>query len=189
MRSFSGDLLRAGFALKLSQIKLAGLSYLRDRANQATDTAASYAVAAGLFAAAGILVIAACFVGIAALFRWIEMQYGLFPAFGAVGVLLLLAAAICAAIAAARLKRPAPHFPPLTSRLRVAIKASPVNPDQIEAARDTAGAILAAPPPRHKRRAIGAPRDNWNIQAALILTATMLGWAALRRRQVRRTAV
>jgi len=114
MSALSSGLLRAGLALKLSQIKLASRSYLRDRANQAIDTAASYAVAAGLFAAAGIFLIAACLVGVTALFRWIEIRYGLFPAFGAVGALLLLIAAICAAMAAGRLKRPPPDFPSLT---------------------------------------------------------------------------
>ena len=96
----SGGLLRTGLALKLSQIKLATRSYLRDRTDQATGTVASYAIAAGLFAAAGIFLIAACLVGITALFRWIEIEYGLFWAFGAVAALLLLIAAICAAVAA-----------------------------------------------------------------------------------------
>ena len=196
MPSLSSGLLRAGLALKLGQVKLATRSYLRDRAHQATDTATSYAVAAGLFAAAGMFLIAACLVGVMALFRWIEMRYGLFPAFGAVGALLVLIAAICAAMAASRLKRPPAHFPSLTSRLRVAIKSSPVKPDQIEAARDTAEGILLAPSTpasrnngRPPRASIRAMRDNRNVQAGLILTATLLGWAALRRRQVRRTAV
>jgi len=136
----SGGLLRTGLALKLSQIKLATRSYLRDRTDQATGTVASYAIAAGLFAAAGIFLIAACLVGITALFRWIEIEYGLFWAFGAVAALLLLIAAICAAVAASKLKRPPPHFPSLTSRLRVAIKASPLKSDQIDAVRDTAAA-------------------------------------------------
>lgn len=196
MPSLSSGLLRAGLALKLGQVKLATRSYLRDRAHQATDTAASYAVAAGLFAAAGMFLIAACLVGVITLFRWIEMRYGLFPAFGAVGALLVLIAAICAAMAASRLKRPPAHFPSLTSRLRVAIKSSPVKSDQIEAARDTAEGILLAPSMpasgnngRPPRASIRAMRDNRNVQAGLILTATLLGWAALRRRQVRRTAV
>jgi Putative Actinobacterial Holin-X, holin superfamily III len=188
-------LLRAGLALKLGQIKLATRSYLRDRTNQATDTVASYAVAAGLFAAAGIFLIAACLVGITALFRWIEIRYEVFPAFGTVGALLLVIAATCAAVAAGRLKRPPPHFPSLTSRLRVAIKSNPVKSDPIEAARDTAEAVLLArpaPAPRSRPRppraaAFGTTRDNRNVQAGLILTATLLGWAALRRRQVRRT--
>src|SRR3979490_463218 len=143
----SGGLLRTGLALKLSQIKLATRSYLRDRTDQATGTVASYAIAAGLFAAAGIFLIAACLVGITALFRWIEIEYGLFWAFGAVSALLLLIAAICAAVASSQLKRRPPHFPRLTSRLRVALKANPVASDQIEAVRDTAAGILMTPAP------------------------------------------
>ena len=80
-----------------------------------------------------------------ALFRWIAINYGQFWAFGAVGALLLAIAAICAGLAAAKLNRPPPHFPSLTSRLRVAIKANPLSSNQIEAARDTAASILLAP--------------------------------------------
>ena len=133
-------LLRAGLALKLDQIKLAMRSYLRDRANQATGTVASYAIASGLFAAAGIFLIAACLVGVTALFRWIEIKYGLFWAFGAVGALLLLLAVIFAGLGASRLKRPPPHFPSLTSRLRVAVKANPLKSAHLDAAGDTAAA-------------------------------------------------
>ena len=184
------SLLRTGLALKLSQIKLATRSYLRDRTNQATGTVASYATAAGLFAAAGIFPIAACLVGITALFRWIEINYGLFWAFGAVSALLLLIAAICAAVAASQLKRRPPHFPSLTSRLRVALKANPVASDQIEAVRETAAGILmtpAAPMTRANRRRMKTERrparNNREIGAGLILAATLLGWAATRRRQ------
>jgi hypothetical protein len=184
----SGGLLRAGLALKLNQIKLAARSYLRDRTDQAAGTATSYVIAAGLYAAAGIFLIAASLVGITALFRWIEIKYGLFQAFGAVGGLLLVIAAICAGLAANRLKRPTPNFPSLTSRLRVAIKANPVKSDQAEAVRDTAAAILLAPSApvasRRQRRAQPRPgRDSRNMQAGLILMATMLGLAAARRRQ------
>lgn len=193
MPSLSSGLLRAGLALKLSQVKLATRSYLRDRANQATGTVTTYATAAGLFAAAGIFLIAACLVGIAALFRWVEIRYGLFPAFGVVGALLLVVAVACATMARARLQRPPPQFPSLTSRLRVAIKTNPLQPDQIGAARDTAEDILLAPSAPAPRRARGpsAPfrngRNDRTVQAGLIMTATLLGWAALRRRQVRRT--
>jgi hypothetical protein len=182
-------LLRTGLALKLNQIKRATRSYLRDRTNQATNTVTSYAMAAGLFAAAAIFLIAACLVGVTALFRWIEINYGPFQAFGAVGALLLLIAAICAGLAARKLKRPPRHFPSLTSRWRVAIKANPVKPDQIEAARDTAAALLLTPsaPARADRRALKAElragRDNRNRRVGLILMATLLGWAAVRRRQ------
>ena len=190
----SSGLLRTGLALKLNQIKLATRSYLRDRTNQATGTVTSYAVAAGLFAAAGIFLLAAFLVGTAALFRWIEINYGMFQAFGVVGALLLVIAAICAGLAASRLKRPPPHFPTLASRLRVAIKASPIKPDQIEAARDTAAAILLAPSAPASRAAGGRlksgqrpTRDNKGLPAGLILAAALLGWAAVRRRQTRRT--
>ena len=63
----ANSLLRAGIGLKLSQIKIATWSYLRDRTNQATGTMTSYAIAAALFAAAGIFLIAACLVGTMAL--------------------------------------------------------------------------------------------------------------------------
>ena len=182
-------LLRAGLALKLNQIKLATRSYLRDRTNQAMDTVTSYAVAAALFAAAGIFLIAACLVALTALFRWIEIRYGLFQAFGAVGALLLMIAAICAGIAVRKLKHPPPHFPSLVSRLRVAITTNPVKPDQIEAARDTAAAVLLAPPASVRanrgplKRELRRGRNSRNMGAGLILVATLLGWAAVRRRQ------
>jgi hypothetical protein len=179
----SSDLLRAGIGLKLNQIKLATRSYLRDRTNQASGTITSYAIAAGLLAAAGVFLIAACLVGATALFRWIEIHYGQFWAFGAIGALLLAIAAICAGLAAAKLRQPSPHFPSLTSRLRVAIKANPLQPDQIEAARDTAASVLlAAPAGARRRRRSRTGRDNRKMQAGLILMATLLGWAATRRR-------
>ncbi|HEX7563239.1 MAG TPA: phage holin family protein [Bradyrhizobium sp.] len=187
MLALWSGLLRTGLALKIRQIKLATRSYLRDRAAQGQGIVASYAVAAGLYAAAGIFLIAACLVGVTALFRWIEMNYGLFQAFGAVGGLLLIVAIVFAALAASKVKRPAPHFPSLTSRLRAAIKANPVNPDQIEAVRDTAAAILIEPSApvasvrrsrRDGRRPAQEPPDG---RAALIVIAILLGWAVARR--------
>jgi hypothetical protein len=194
MLAASSGVLRAGLALKLNQIKLATRSYLRDRTNQATATVSSYAIAAGLFAVAGIFLIAACFVGIAALFRWVEINYGLFQAFGVVGALLLVIAAICAAVATGKLKRPPPRFPSLSSRLRVAVKASPLEPAQIDAARDAAAAIPSAPSSpatRAGRRRLNGKqrlmRDNNAVPVGLILIAALLGWAAVRRRhQARR---
>ena len=185
----ANSLLRAGIGLKLSQIKLATRSYLRDRTQQATGTMASYAIAAGLFAAAAIFLIAACFVGTVALYRWIAIHYGQFWGFGAIGALLVTIAAICAGVAAARLRQPSPHFPTLTSRLRVAIKSNPLEPDQIEAARNTAASILqarSAPPSPTRARRSQAARNNRNIQAGLIVMATLLGWAATRRRALAR---
>jgi uncharacterized membrane protein YidH (DUF202 family) len=183
----SSGLLRTGLALKLNQIKLATRSYLRDRTNQATGTVTSYAVAAGLFAAAAIFLLAAFLVSTAALFRWIEIHYGLFPAFGAIGALLVVIAGICAALAVSRLNRKPRQFPTLSSRLRVAVKASPVKPDQFEAARDTAAAVLLAPSAPGsrgaRRRSRSEPLDTKSLSAGLLLIGTMLGWAAVRRRQ------
>jgi hypothetical protein len=180
----SSGLLRAAIGLKLNQVKLATRSYLRDRTHQATGTVTSYAVAAGLFAAAGIFLIAACLVGMTALFRWIEIHYGPFWAFGAIGALLAMIAAICAGLAAAKLRQRPPQFPSLTSRLRVAIKASPIEPDQIEATRDTARSILQAPsaPSTRSRARRRSPASDRHLQAGLILMATLLGLAATRRR-------
>ncbi|WP_436213036.1 phage holin family protein [Bradyrhizobium sp. LjRoot220] len=185
--------MRAGIGLKLNQIKRATRSYLRDRTNQATGTVTAYAVAAGLFATAGIFLIAALMVGAAALFRWVEINYGQFWAFGVIGGLLALVACVCAGVAVIKLKRPSPQFPSLASRWRVAIKANPVQPDQIEAVRDTAAAIVltssARVGHRHRRRLGHANRANRNVNAGLILMATtLLGYAALRRRRQARHA-
>ncbi len=168
----SSDLLRAGLGLKLGQIKLATRSYLRDRTGQATGTVASYAIAAGLFAAAGIFLIAAC----------MAIHYGSFYAFAVVGGLLLLIAIICAGMAAMKLKRPPPHFPSLTSRLRVAMLGTVSNPDKIEAALAPSASRhgLGHTPPTTRR---GTAWNNRDVRAGLILTATLLGWAAARRRR------
>jgi hypothetical protein len=196
MLALSSGLLRTGLALKLNQIKRATRSYLRDRTNQATGAATSYAVAAGLFAAAGIFLIAAFLVGITALFHWIEFKYGLFWAFGAIGGLLLVIAAICAGVAASRLKRPAPQFPSLASRLRVAINANPIKPARVEAATNTATAILreSATPVNGTNRGRRTSRsgpvvDSRKVQTGLLVAATLLGWAATRRRQNARRTV
>jgi hypothetical protein len=194
MAALLNSLLRTGLSLKLNQIKRAIRSYLHDRTDQAQNAVLSYAVAAALFVLAGIFLIAACLVGIMALFRWIELNYGLFQAYGAVGALLLLVGAICAAIAGTRLRRKPPNFPTLTSRLRVAIRANPVRPDQIDAATDTAAAILLSPPasPPVRRAPAGRRpqlRRDTQVRVALIVTATLLGWAAVRRRQQQRRTV
>ena len=196
MLALSSGLVRTGLALKLNQVKRATRSYLRDRTNQATGTATAYAVAAGLFAAAGIFLIAALLVGATALFRWIEIKYGLFQAFGVTGGLLVLIAAICAGVAARRLKRPPPKFPSLASRLRVAINANPIKPARVEAATNTATAILREPATpvsgtSRVRRTYrpGPVVDSRKVQAGLIVAASLLGWAATRRRQHARRTV
>jgi hypothetical protein len=191
MGGLARGLLQTGLALKVNQLKRAATSYARDRAAQGQGIVASYAIAAGLYAAAGIFLIAALLVGITALFRWIELNYGTFQAYGAISGLLFLIAIVCAGVAASGLKRPTKQFPSLTSRLRVAIKAnpvgaSPVKPDRIELARDTAAAILSSPAepaansynPRYSRPATRGSREG---RVALIIIATLMGWAMARR--------
>jgi hypothetical protein len=188
MPTLSSGLLRTGLALKVNQIKLATRSYLRDRTNQATGTVTAYVIAAGLAAAAGVFMMATCLVGATALFRWIEIKYGLFPAFGAVGALLLVAAGTCAALAVSYIRRSPPQFPTLTSRLRVAIAASPLH-DQNSVMNDAASAVSYSPSPAIKRfrSEVGHERAGLPVSAGLILAATLLGWAAARRREQSRS--
>ena len=106
-------------------------------------------------------------------------------------LILLVIAGICGGLGAAKLRPSSPHFPSLASRLRVAIKSNPLEPNQIEAARDTAASILLTPsvPPSGRRARRSRPaRNNRNMQAGLILMATLLGWAATRRRSQARQA-
>lgn len=178
-------LARTGLALKLDQVKRATSSYLRDRGEQGTGIAVAYATAAGLYAAAGIFLIAALLVGAAALFRWIEMEYGLFPAFGATGGLLLLLTIVFALLAAMRLKRPSRPFPSLSSRLRVAVRATP--------SPSVSGAVShPAPPPAFKpppRPGAAVPdSSNGPLKAGLVLAATLAGWALARRHNLAKSA-
>jgi hypothetical protein len=183
MPTLSNGLLRTGLALKLAHIKLATRSYLRDRTHRATGTVTGYAIAAGLFAVAGVFLTAACLVGATALFRWIEVKYGLFQAFGAIGALLLIAAAICVAFGVRSLHRRPHHFPTLASRLRVAIRANPIHADQTHAVLDIASAVL--PPAKVKRIETGPQpeRNGLQISVSLVFGATLLGWAVARRWQ------
>jgi hypothetical protein len=197
MLPLASALLRTGLALKLHQVRRATESYARDRAAQGQGAVISYAVAGGLYAAAGIFLIALLLVGVAALFRWVELRYGLFEAFGASAGVLLILAIICTALAASRLKRPSRQFPSLGSRLRVAISATPgkasaVKPGPGVSARDTATAVLSEPatpvtaplqfkPSRPPRRSVP---NNGQAKAGLVLAATLAGWALARRRSL-----
>lgn len=176
-------LARTGLALKLDQVKRATSSYMRDRSEQGTSIAVSYATAAGLYAAAGIFLVATLLVGAAALFRWVEITYGLFPAFGVTGGLLLLLAAMFAGLAAARLKKPSRRFPTLSSRLRVAVNATPSRPSGAPAQRTAAPAEFrpSTSPPRPRAATTG---DNGPLKAGLLLAATLAGWALTRRHQL-----
>jgi hypothetical protein len=186
----STGLLRRALALKLGHVQLAARSYLRDRTNQARGAVTGYAVAGGLFGAAGIFLIAACLVGATALFRWIEFNYGLFPAFGAIGFFLLVAAGICTTLAVISLKRPPPKFPTLASRLRVAIRANPVHPGESQLALNTTASNMPSATVGQSKSGPRPGPEGPQVSAGMIFVAIMLGWAAARRwRYARKAAV
>lgn len=198
----SGELLRAGMALKLNHVKRAAQSYLRDQTSHATGKVTSYAVAGGLFAVAGLFVVAAFFVGLIALYRWIAISYGQFWGFGAVGVLLLVLAAVCAGVAMAQMKRKAKPIVPLASRLRVAI-ATPRIPrgtvkQAVKEVATTIPLVPLAPGERgHGSKGHGSKayhgkawpvRANRPVQLGLMLAAVgLVGLTAVRRRRHRQS--
>lgn len=184
----SGELLRAGMALKLNHLKRATRSYLRDQTSQATGKVTSYAVAVGLFAVAGLFVVAAFFVGLMALFRWVELAYGQFWAFGAISAVLLVLAAACAGLAMAQMRRKAKPIVPLASRLRVAI-ATPRIPrgtvkQAVKEVATTIPLVPLAPGERAHSGRTSSPRSNRPVQLGLMLAAVgLLGFTAARRRR------
>jgi len=184
----SGELLRAGMALKLNHLKRAARSYLRDRTSQATGRATSYAVAAGLFAVAGLFAIATFFVGLIALYRWVAITHGQFWGFGAVAAVLLVLSAVCAGVAMAMLKRPTRTIVPLASRMRVAI-ATPRIPrgtvkQAVKEVATTIPLVPLAPGERGHGSRLSPGRSNRPVQLGLMLAAVgMLGVAAARRRR------
>jgi hypothetical protein len=190
MPPLASALMRTGLALKLEQVKRATSSYVRDRSEQTQGVAMSYVVAAGLYAAAGVFLIATLLVGAAALFRWVELRYGLFQAFGACGGLLLLLAIVFAALAAVRLKRPSKRFPTLGSRLRVAVHASPAKHEQtVSAAPHRAAAPNEFKPSTRPTKSGMQPMPSSGpVKAGLVLAATLAGWALARRRSLAQPA-
>jgi hypothetical protein len=188
----SGELLRAGMALKLNHLKRATQSYLRDRTNQATGHVTSYAVAAGLFAAAGLFVIATFFVGVIALYRWVALAYGQFWGFGAVASVLLVLAATCAGVALAQMNRRTRPIVPLASRLRVAIATPRIPRGTVQrAVKEVATAIPLVPlGPDEKPGATGRGRatpvrNNRPLQLGLMVAAAGLLGVTVARRKYR----
>ena len=176
--------LRTGVGFKVDRAKRAVGSYVNDRRQRATGIITSHVVAYAMFGIAGVFLLAAFLVGLAALFEWIEINYGLFPAFGVIGGLLLVIAAACAAFAAARLRREPPEFPSLASRLRVAIKTSPT-----EAAAAALTASAALRPRRHPSRTgpRADPHTPRSMPIGLVATAVLVGLIVARYYPARRT--
>lgn len=186
----SGELLRAGMALKLNHLKRAARSYLRDRTSQATGRVTSYAVAAGLFAVAVLFLIAAFFVGLIALYRWVAITYGQFWGFGAVAAVLLVLAAVCAGVAMAQMNRRPRPVVPLASRMRVAIASPRIPRGTIKQAVKEAATTIPLVPLAPGERGLGgntfSARANRPVQLGLMLAAIgLLGFTAARRRRRR----
>jgi hypothetical protein len=188
----SGELLRAGLALKLNHVKRAAQSYLHDRTSHATGAVTSYVVAAGLLAAAGVFVVASCFVGLIALYRWVAISYGQFWGFGAAGAVLLVLAATCAAAASAQMKRRTRPIVPLASRLRVALATPRIPRGTVkQAVKEVATAIPLVPlgpderPGRTGHGSMAtAVRNNRPLQLGLMVAAAgLLGVTIARRKQ------
>lgn len=184
----SGELLRAGIALKINHLKRAARSYLRDRTNQATGRATSYAVAAGLFAMAGLFLIATLFVGLMALYRWVAITHGQFWGFGAVAAVLLVLAVSCAGVALAQMKRRDKPIVPLASRMRVAIATPRIPRGTVkQAVKEVATTIPLVPRAPGERGRGGnalSARTNRPVQLGLMLAAVgLLGFTAARRRR------
>lgn len=186
----SGELLRASMALKLNHLKRAAQSYVRDRTSQTTGRVTSYAVAAGLFAAAGLFLIAAFFVGLIALYRWVAITYGQFWGLGAVAVVLLVLAGACAGVAMAQINRRTKPIVPLASRMRVAIATPRIPRGTVkQAVKEVATTIPLAPLAPGERghgSNISPIRANRPVQLGLMLAAIgVLGFTAARRRRQR----
>ena len=186
----SGELLRAGMALKLNHLKRAAQSYMRDRTSQTTGRITSYAVAAGLFTVAGLFVIAAFFVGLIALSRWVAITYGQFWGFGAAAAVLLILAAACAGVATAQIKRRTKPIVPLASRMRVAIATPRIPRGTVkQAVKEVATTIPLVPlaPGERSRDGRASPvLAKRPVQLGLMLAAIgLLGVTAARRKRHR----
>ena len=190
----AGSFLRRVLALKVEQLRWALGSYLRDRTHEAVGTASSYGIAIGLFVVAAIFMVGAGLVGLAALFRWIEIHYGMFEAFGAVALVLVVLAAICAGVGLYFTKRRQARSPALASRLRVALtRPLPRIGSDIEDTGTAAAAMISGRAPKtplgrdsFRSTPIRSMGDIWASNRAratlgLMTAATLLGWVAIRR--------
>lgn len=153
---------------KIDRAKHAAGSYLQDQTDQVVARVVSYAVAAGLYAAAAIFAMAALIVGATAGFRWIEIRYGVFEAFGALAALLVIFMALFVILALYALKRAPKRVAPLSSRLRVALGAPPSTGDV------GAAATVASLPTRHRGLVGGS------TATALAIALSLIGWVRAR---------
>lgn len=159
-------LMKTGLALKLSQVKLAASSYVEDRKDHGKDVVKAYAVGAGYYAAAGAFFVAACLVGVGALFHYVELAYGSYTAFAVAGGTLILLTVISAAVAAVKMKPPVANYPGLMDRLKVAITGKRTKSSLLSADAIKASAAATKPVSKRATESRPAPASRNPVDAA-----------------------
>lgn len=166
MNSDPVGLIRTALAIKASNIQHAGQAYVRDQASRGKSAVSSYVVGACFLLGAAVFAIIAISIGAAALFRFIEMRYGLFEAFGAAGGAMVVVALISMAIGVSKMNPKSNRIIPLASRVRVAAHSHPITKENVK---DAAVSLVDE---NHRSSTLG-----------LALAGTVLGYLILRRRQ------
>jgi hypothetical protein len=98
-------------------------SYFFDVRAWATGLATGYAIAGSLLVLGAVCNLAAVMVGMAALFHWIEVNYGTYRAFGIIGGGLILAGALCVVMGLRLIKQPKSRFPLAERQIAIAKRA------------------------------------------------------------------
>jgi hypothetical protein len=140
-----------------------------------------------------LFVVAAFFVGLIALYRWVALTYGQFWGFGAAGTALLVLAAICAGVAMAQMNRKTKRIVPLASRLRVAIVTPRIPRGTVkQAVKEVATTIPLVPlgpdekPGARSSGSMAKPlRNSRPLQLGLMVAAAGLLGATMVRRKHR----
>jgi hypothetical protein len=86
-------------------------SYVSDLSSWGASLAANFAVVFSLFAVGGGFVLGGLIVGLAAVFHWIEVNYGLYCAYGIIGSSLSAIGALFILLALRPVRGPKPHMP------------------------------------------------------------------------------
>lgn len=157
-------LIRTALALKASNLQRAGEGYVRDQVSRSKWTITSYIVGACFLLGAAIFAVVAILIGTAALFRFIEMRYGLFEAFAAGGAMVVVAL-ISLAIGLSKMNASSKRVIPLASRFRVAAHSHPITKENVK---DAAVSLVDQ---NHRSSTLG-----------LALAGTVLSYLILRRR-------
>jgi hypothetical protein len=164
MNSDPIGLLRTALAIKASNIQHAGQAYVRDQAFRGKSAISSYVVGVCFLLGATVFAIIAILIGAAALFRFIEVRYGLFEAFGAAGGAMIVVALISMTIGLSKMNLKSDRVVPLASRVRVAAHSHPITKENVK------DAAISLVDENHRSSTLG-----------LALAGTVLSYLILRR--------